>query len=331
MYKVFVRSRDLNDATKHYVDIIISCLKNLGHEVEFVYSVKEISKEDRVLVITLPGFIKAWLHNPFQDISMWFQGVTPEECGMLFSGLKKYWKIFFNTILDFFTVHMAKRVMFVSETMLRHYRKKYGYNGKNYVLMPCFNQAIEKDAFVDKKYNTPSFVYAGSLSKWQCIEETLELFTHIKKEIPNASLTLLTCEQTKAQELLEKYGIKDAVVKYIPYQELNEELKKHKYGFLIREDVKVNNVATPTKMNSYMACGIIPVYSNVIGDFKEVFTGMRYKIDVTSSMDETIERIKDIEQNDIIAEDVYNEYNKLFETYYSEKHYTPLITELFQN
>ncbi|MBR4989175.1 MAG: hypothetical protein IKY85_04610 [Bacteroidaceae bacterium] len=331
MYKVFVRSRDLNDATKHYVDILISCLKNLGYEVEFVYSVKEISKKDRVLVITLPGFIKAWLHNPFQDISMWFQGVTPEECGMLFTGVKKYWKIFFNTILDFFAVHVAKRVIFVSETMLRHYRKKYCYRGKNYVIMPCFNQPIVKDAFTKEKYETPSFVYAGSLSKWQCVEETLELFTHIKNELPNATLTLLTGEKEKALELLNKYGIKDAIVKYVPYKELNEELKKHKYGFLIRDDVKVNNVATPTKMNSYMACGIIPVYSNVIGDFKEVFAGMKYKVDVTPSMKETIERIKEIEQDVIVAEDVYCEYKKLFDTYYSEKHYTPLITELFQN
>lgn len=331
MYKVFVRSRDLNDATKHYVGILVSCLETLGYQVEYVYSVKDISKKDKVLVITLPGFIAAWVHNPFQDISIWFQGVTPEECGMLFSGFKRTWKMFFNTILDFFTVHMAKRVMFVSETMLRHYRKKYGYRGKNYVIMPCFNQTIEKNAFFDEKYNTPSFVYAGSLSKWQCVEETLELFTNIKKEIPNATLTLLTGEQTKAQELLEKYGIKDAVVKYVPYQELNEELKKHKYGFLIREDVKVNNVATPTKMNSYMACGIIPVYSNVIGDFKEVFSNMKYKVEVTSSKNETIDRIKEIELNEVVAKDVYKEYDELFKTYYSEMHYAPLITELFQN
>ena len=331
MYKVLVRSRDLNDATKHYVDILISSLKTLGYKVEFVYSVNEISKEDKVLVITLPGFITAWLHNPSQDISIWFQGVTPEECGMLFSGWKKYWKIFFNTILDFFAVHMARRVLFVSETMLKHYRNKYGYKGQNYVIMPCFNQPIVKESFVEEKYKTPSFVYAGSLSKWQCVDETLELFTHIKKQLPNATLTLLTGEKEKAQGLLDKYGIEDATVKYVPYQELNAELSKYKYGFLIREDVKVNNVATPTKMNSYMACGVIPVYSNVIGDFQKIFSEMKYKIEVTSSKEDTIGKIIELEKNDIVAEDVYSEYNKLFDTYYCEKHYTPLITELFQN
>ena len=328
MYKIFIRKRDINDATAHYVDIITNALKKLGYDCEYVYSTKNISKEDKVLVITLPGFVLAWLHNPKQDISMWFQGIVPEECCMSFTGFKKVWKFWMNRVLDFFTVHMSKRILFVSKTMYEHYKSVYGYNGKNYMVMPCFNQKLEKDAFKDEKYKSPTFVYAGSLAKWQCIDETMELFKKIKSLVPNATLTLLTGEKENAYSKIKEHSLSDVNVKYIPYKELNNELSLYKYGFLIREDVKVNNVATPTKMNSYMACGLIPVYSNVIGDFKEEFAALKYKVEVGDE-ESALKQIVNLERNEILANAVYEEYKHIFDTYYSEDYYIDSIVELF--
>ncbi|MFH4294131.1 hypothetical protein WAJ58_23570, partial [Acinetobacter baumannii] len=60
-------------------------------------------------------------------------------------------------------------------------------------------------------------------------------------------------------------------IKYVSLENLDTELLKYKYGFLIRENHIVNNVATPTKMNSYLANGIIPIYLSFIDHFKVNF------------------------------------------------------------
>ncbi|MBQ4082785.1 MAG: hypothetical protein IJC77_00790 [Bacteroidaceae bacterium] len=330
MYKIYIyRKEDLNDATSFYVDIIISALKKNSIASEIVYAITNISKDDKVIVITLPAFVSVWKHNPKQDITMWFQGIVPEECAMMYSGIKKYWKILYNSLLELFVLHRANRLFFVSGAMKRHYNRKYRYAKDNYVIMPCFNQELHESAFSDEKYCLPSFVYAGSLAEWQCVEETLSLFAQISKVIPNSTLTLLTGEKSKALDLLKKYEIKGAEVKYVPYQELNAELAKYKYGFLIRENIKVNNVATPTKMNSYMSCGIIPVYSNVIGDFKDIFKDLKFKIEVTS-FENAVEQLQQIESSKINKDTIMSEYRMLFSNYYSVSYYTESIKNIFQ-
>ena len=112
-------------------------------------------------------------------------------------------------------------------------------------------------------------MYAGSLSAWQNIDETLKIFKQIENIIPEATLTLLTEEKIKAQALIKQYDIQNAMVRYVSLNNLNEELLKHKYGFLLRKDIKVNNVSTPTKMNSYLSSGVIPIYSDAIKDFSK--------------------------------------------------------------
>ncbi|HCH8014075.1 TPA: hypothetical protein NJW72_003719, partial [Acinetobacter baumannii] len=113
--------------------------------------------------------------------------------------------------------------------------------------------------------------YAGSLATWQCVDKTLELYSLIERVLPNASLTLLTKEKELAETMINNYKIKNYSIKYVSLENLDTELLKYKYGFLIRENHIVNNVATPTKMNSYLANGIIPIYSSFIDDFKVNF------------------------------------------------------------
>ena len=329
MYKVYIfRKDDLNDATSFYVETIIDVLRRNNEDCEIVYSLDQILKGDKIIVITLPAFVSVWRKNPKQDMTMWFQGIVPEECSLMYSGLRKYWKFIYNCLLEYFVLNRANRLFFVSDAMRRHYAKKYGYKKDNYVIMPCFNQELQENSFSEVKYSSPSFVYAGSLAEWQCVEQTLCLYKQIKEFIPEATLSLLTGEKEKAENLISKYQLNNVVVKYVPYKELNNELSKYKYGFLLREDIKVNNVATPTKMNSYMSCGIIPVYSNVIGDFKEEFKSLKYKIEISSFAD-TIKQLQQLEATPISSISVLSEYKSLFSKYYSATYYTRFIKELF--
>lgn len=326
MYTIFVEKHEKNDATSYYVEIIKSAIKKLTDEVKEVSNINDVNKNDIVIVITVKTFFLVWFRNRKQKIYIWFQGILPEENLMMFNGLRKYFKYTYNRILEKIALNYSCKIFFVSEAMHIHYKKVYGYKGNKHFIMPCFNQELEEQYFNDEKYRQPTFVYAGNLAKWQCIDKTLELFGKIRNYFPNAKITFLTKDKEKAIKLAIKNGIYDLEVKYIPYTELNREMAKYKYGFLLRDNIAVNNVATPTKMNSYLACGVIPIFSDVIGDFKEVLNDIKYKIPV-SSFDECIKNLKEIEYDSIESSEILSEYKKIFATYYSSDFYICKIAD----
>lgn len=322
MYKIYLLPGDENDATAYYVQIIKEAIELTGEEVGIERYLKNIKNTDKVITLHGKAFFYVWLKNRNQYIINWFQGIVPEEILCHFkNSLSKYprkilWEFFERLVLN-----KAQIIFFVSNAMLSHYKEKYKYRKYNYILMPCFNQELNKAAFTKEKYAAPTFVYAGSMSAWQCIEQTLELFQKIKKEIPQSSLTLLTADLEKAHQLLANFEMEDVCAKYIPYESLNNELGKYKYGLIIRKDIEVNKVATPTKMNSYMANGVIPVFSDVIMDFRTQFAQLKYIIKVPPNVEECIADIIRLEQDDILPSEVLNEYELVFEKYYSKQYY----------
>jgi hypothetical protein len=140
-------------------------------------------------------------------------------------------------------------------------------------------------------------------------------------------MTIYTKEHDKAKELLHKYGI-EANIKYVPYEQLNNEIKDYKYGFIIREDIEVNRVATPTKMNSYLANGIIPIYTDVVGAYKENISKMRFSIPLEPVTNNGIEKLYELENVEILGNAVLNEYKGLFADYYNREKYVKLLADL---
>lgn len=90
----------------------------------------------------------------------------------------------------------------------------------------------------------------------------------------------------------------------------------------------MNNVATPTKMNSYMAAGVIPIYSDVIGDFQKVFNGLKYVIPFVQ-FDEAMEKVLRMEQDRIDCNYIKIEYKKIFDSYYSTDSYIESLGHFF--
>lgn len=330
MYKFYLQDGDLNEATSYYIDIISRALLQQGEQVEKVFSLKLISPTDKVITIQSKAFFRIWLKNPKQYIINWYQGIVPEEAMCMFEdSLFKYARKYLWRFLEYFSLCKAKGNIFVSQAMWSHYQHIYGYDKSNYCIMPCFNQELDLRQFTAEKYATPSFVYAGSLSRWQCIDRTLLLFKDIHALFPQATLTLLTKEKEKAISLCHKYGVK-AEIKFVASSELQQVLGAYKYGFIVRDDIAVNNVATPTKMNSYMAAGVIPVYSDVINDFQTVFRDLKYVVSFTGK-EEALSKIKKIETSGVDCVVIKSEYETVFGFYYSVGKYVGLLSTFLTN
>lgn len=326
-FKIYLpKSYDFYDGVKLYIKIIELAMVRVGYTVEYIDETNIISNEDVVLTISPYDFFHVLGKKP-RRIIHWVQGIAPEETlvnDTSFWG--KYRRYLQYRFMEWYILKKASVLLFVSKNMVNHYHMVYGYNNNNYVIMPCFNMPLDQTAFYDEKYQSPSFVYTGSLAGWQCFPETMNMYLRIKREIPNAALTVFTKEQDGAKNILKEKGI-TADVRYLPAEQLALELKKFKYGFLIREDIEVNRVATPIKMNTYMANGIIPIYSGVIGAFKENLGHLKYSVIVNKEKD--LSKLMELEKTTIKAQDVYQDFKKGFEEFYSVSFYIELLSHKF--
>ena len=256
--------RSLNEATNYYNGIVMEGLKNAMGEIDYkvVHSLREIKNPDLIYTITNHCFLKSKLLFPFTKSVCWYQGLGYEEAKM--NRPKWKWPLFMFE--EWFSTHFADHIVFVSEMMRDYYIQFYGYKSVNYTIMPCYN-LTQSDYFDIKQYDKPTFAYAGGLSKWQSVDVILDVFAIVERNIPNASLALYCKNSPKLESMIQERGIKNVTVLYVALDKLQKELHKYKYGFIIREKNWVNLVATPTKMNSYLASYMIPIFSDGVDDF----------------------------------------------------------------
>ena len=83
------------------------------------------------------------------------------------------------------------------------------------------------------------------------------------------NLYVYTAEIETAKKRNSKAKIKNFHIEYKVKEELGECLNKIKYGFVLRANVEVNRVATPTKLSNYISHGIIPIYSDCLKSFDQ--------------------------------------------------------------
>lgn len=313
--------------TQYYVGIIDEAIRKAGYETVKVAKLKDVPKHANVVTIRdKDTSYVVWFRSPKRVIT-WFQGICPEEMDVIYDGkwdkLPRRW---IHVLFEKVALKKSTLNLFVSEAMLKHYQEKYGYSRENYMIMPCFGNEIDLTCFNDKRYEQPKFLYSGSVAAWQCIDKMLVLFKKIQGRIQSASLSILTPNREEAIELLKKYDVQ-ANVDFVQPDKLQEYIRGFKYGFIVRDDISMNNVATPTKMSNYMGAGIIPVYSDVVHDYRTRITAKNPYVIAFNDDDECIRRIELMEQSAVDVNQVLIEYQKTFNDYWNREKYVEMLVE----
>lgn len=201
----------------------------------------------------------------------WVQGVVPEE-----SFMRNQSKLRFNILsfLEKLALKISDSHVFVSDYMVSFYKEKYNFKSMNYTIVPCSSDL--KYTGIEKIRN--SFCYIGGLSKWQKIEEALKIYSDIQNKLDNSEFHLITRDIEQAKVIIDKYeNIKSKIKIYSldNRKEIEETLSKMEFGFLLREDVPVNNVSSPIKLAEYLSCDVnviisdsIYSYASYIKDYK---------------------------------------------------------------
>lgn len=178
------------------------------------------------------------------------------------------------------TVNAADRVFCVSKALGAYYHKTYGVDNSKFFLYPCLSDA-EKfyyDEIVRENMrqslgytNTDRvYLYSGGLkNKYHLVSETLAFLNNIAGEDENAKFLFLSKDNLEEKEAEERFPnlIGKATIVSAPNEEVYKYLNAADYGLLFRDNVVMNNVASPSKFAEYVLCGLPVLISEGVGDY----------------------------------------------------------------
>ena len=312
---------------------LLKALENAGYRCSPWDGKSVIDKKKDYIIFDECKIAAIYILKGYKNIIVWVQGVVPEEAIM--KGYPKY-RYIAHSILEYISLRKAKYIFVCSKTMKKHYETKYKLDISSKVfIMPCFNEIdIDKSSFgIQKKYKENTFLYVGTLSAWQCFEETLQIYKEIEKEKEKTCLYVYTPNQDEARMALAKYEIQNYQVDYLPADKLGEKIKMVKYGFVLRKRNIVNQVATPTKLSNYIAHGIIPIYSDCLqsfNDYQQKSSGYAVICNVENK-EEGIKNILENMEGNIDSLSIEKWCKRTFSTYYNQNKYIKDIGEFLKN
>lgn len=313
--------------TDYYLDTISMVFSNENLEIKTIRDWKEYHphRDDITIVGTTLDALEPLIRK--QKYILWTQGIWPEEC---YYNHHKKWEYYLTGIIEKVTLRKAEFVFFVSEAMKNHYEKKYHLSFLNRCyIMPCSNEIMHVNSFYeDDKYKKNIFCYAGSLNRWQCVEETLSLYKRIECRNQDAKLLMLVKDKDEALKLIKKYNIVNYEIDFVPVDELEDRLSSVKFGFIIRDDLSFNNVATPTKFSTYITNGIIPIISNCLYGISDMGKETNYVLFIDKNNDE--KPILEIMNHEIDPAQVEYELTQIYQKYYDRDNHIDRVTELFR-
>jgi hypothetical protein len=235
------------------------------------------------------------------EIITWFQGVLPEESFLKNKSKLRYIVL---SIIEYIGLKLSDKQVFVSSSMKTHYEKKYKFSlrEENYTIIPCYSD-LEISTMSEKIIN--SFVYVGGMAVWQCFDEIVKIYKDRFSNLSNSLLYVVTMEQEVAREYLKKAGVTNyKVMSFNNRLEMSNFLSKMEFGFLIRKDIAVNNVASPIKFAEYLSCGINVIMNDSVKHFSNMLE--KHKIGNVISKENSQFTLVRADKKDIL--DTYRKY-----------------------
>ncbi len=208
------------------------------------------------------------LINSPKKVILDVHGVVPEELALLK-------KRFLSFIFSFCEKYILKRTticIVVTTALQRHLTKKYTNISCKFVLYPILPSHLEPISLIPATETEErlTVIYSGNAQPWQNLDLMCKIISdNIASKV---CYIILTGQLETVKEILKNKNLSgnpNLHVETVKPNKLNYYYNKAHYGFILRDDIIVNNVACPTKMIEYMNAGIIPiVLTPNIGDFK---------------------------------------------------------------
>jgi glycosyltransferase involved in cell wall biosynthesis len=192
----------------------------------------------------------------------------------------------------------ASAVVSVSDALRAYWQGRYRRSPALCLTVPCAmdpalfsfdplarRQLREQWAIVD---DAPLFVYSGNVHWWQQVDKVIEVFAAVRRRLPAARILFLVPESEvpKLARLLEGavLAAPTVLVASAAHRDVPRFLSAADMGFLLRQDLLLNHVASPTKFAEYLACGLPVVATRHVDSVAQAIAagGVGYLVDVDS-------------------------------------------------
>lgn len=176
----------------------------------------------------------------------------------------------------------SRIVVFVSKKFEDYYLKKYPFVNKlkRFIIPTCSSKVLENTSNLNpkglmEKYNITNddvvFIYSGSIEIWQKIDLMMSIIKQLLQRSTKYKFFLLTANPNKMEKIAREFKIipnERVFIQSVSPEDLANYYEISHYGFVLRDDHILNEVASPTKFLEYLFFGIIPILkSTKIGDF----------------------------------------------------------------
>ena len=177
-------------------------------------------------------------------------------------------------------LEICDSVFIVSNSMKKYIEEKYLIFNKEYFFIPCgidenFINRVELRKKWRKIFGISSeekvFLYSGGTSKWQQIEESIELYEREFKKL-NYKMVIFSKDIVEIDAILKKMNVekKNYITKSLKLNELIDALTIGDIGVMLRDKKTTNSVAFPNKFSEYIKAGLLVLASENVEEQKKI-------------------------------------------------------------
>lgn len=181
------------------------------------------------------------------------------------------------------TCQAADKIFSVSNMLKKYLMMNYGIPEEKFFIYPCLSdqrkfyydadlrKSVRKEYGFEDRHKV--YLYAGGLyNAYHSLDEVVSFLDYVARKDENARFFLLSRDIVDPNEILNHYPALNNrfINKAVPNAEMVKYLNAADYGILFRENVPMNNVASPSKFAEYVLCGLPTIISEGVGDYSSI-------------------------------------------------------------
>ncbi len=209
-------------------------------------------------------------------------------------------------------MNRSEYIIVQSYSMKNHLQKKYSLKRTD---IKVYNCGVDTELFDYSKIDITQerkklgysnddvvFIYTGGTHRWQLLYETIDMFKEISQHSKNVQYLMLLQGDIETVKRYCAHMDNIKILHNVPFNKVNSYLSISDFAWLLRENVILNQVASPTKLGEYLACGQIVITSDVarhwewINPIVDKFCIVDY-CNIKDSADKIIKKIQELKGN----------------------------------